>query len=61
MGQVGICRTWYATEVKEAVMNWAKKYNLFIRSYGNDSFLIVGEESNYQKILKELKKFSKSG
>ena len=46
----------YATEVKEAVMNWAKKYNLFIRSYGNDSFLIVGEEANYQKILKD--KFS---
>lgn len=46
----------YATEVKEAVMNWAKKYNLFIRSYGNDSFLIVGEESNYLKILKD--KFS---
>lgn len=46
----------YATEVKETVMNWAKKYNLFIRSYGNDSFLIVGEESNYLKILKD--KFS---
>lgn len=46
----------YATEVKEAVMSWAKRYNLFIRSYGNDSFLIIGEESNYQKILKD--KFS---
>ncbi len=43
----------YATEVKEAIMNWAKKYNLFIRSYGNDSFLIIGEESNYQAILKD--------
>ena len=46
----------YATEVKEAVMNWAKKFNLFIRSYGNDSFLIIGEEANYQKILND--KFS---
>jgi c-di-AMP phosphodiesterase-like protein len=34
-------------------MNWAKKYNLFIRSYGNDSFLIVGEEKNYQLILQD--------
>ena len=33
----------YVTEIKEEVMAWAKKYNLFIRSYGNDSFLIVGE------------------
>ena len=32
----------YVTEVKEAIMNWAKKYNLFIRSYGNYSLLIVG-------------------
>jgi c-di-AMP phosphodiesterase-like protein len=43
----------YVTEVKEAIMNWAKKYNLFIRSYGNDSFLIVGEEKNYQLILQD--------
>ena len=43
----------YVTEIKEEVMAWAKKYNLFIRSYGNDSFLIVGEEKNYQAILKD--------
>lgn len=43
----------YVTEVKEAIMNWAKKYNLFIRSYGNDSFLIVGEEMNYQAIMQD--------
>lgn len=43
----------YATEVKEAIMNWAKKYNLFIRSYGNDSFLIIGEEKNYLEIVKD--------
>lgn len=43
----------YVTEVKEEVMNWAKKYNLFIRSYGNDSFLIIGEEKNYQSIKKD--------
>lgn len=46
----------FATEVKEAIMAWAKRYNLVIRSYGNDSFLIIGEESNYQKILED--KFS---
>ena len=46
----------YATEVKEAIMTWAKKYNLVIRSYGNDSFLIFGEESNYRHILED--KFS---
>ena len=43
----------YVTEIKEEVMAWAKRYNLFIRSYGNDSFLIVGEEKNYQAILKD--------
>ena len=43
----------YVTDIKEEVMAWAKKYNLFIRSYGNDSFLIVGEEKNYQAILKD--------
>lgn len=43
----------YATEVKETIMAWAKKYNLFIRSYGNDSFLIVGEEKNYNEIVKD--------
>lgn len=43
----------FATEVKEAIANWAKKYNLFIRSYGNDSFLIVGEEKNYLQIVKD--------
>lgn len=43
----------YVTEVKEAIMSWAKKYNLFIRSYGNDSFLIVGEEMNYQAIMQD--------
>ena len=43
----------YVTEIKEEVMAWAKKYNLFIRSYGNNSFLIVGEEKNYQAILKD--------
>ncbi len=43
----------YVTEIKEEVMAWAKKYNLFIRSYGNDSFLVVGEEKNYQAILKD--------
>ena len=41
----------YVTEVKEAIMNWAKRYNLFVRSYGNDSFLIIGEEMNYQAII----------
>ena len=29
-------------------MNYANKYNLFLRSYGNDSYLIIGEESNYE-------------
>lgn len=43
----------YATEVKEAIMSWAKKYNLFIRSYGNDSFLIIGEEKNYVDIISD--------
>ena len=43
----------YVTEVKEAIMNWAKKYNLFIRSYGNDSFLIFGVEMNYQAIMQD--------
>lgn len=43
----------YVTEVKEQIMNWARKYNLFIRSYGNDSFLIIGEESSYQQMLKD--------
>lgn len=43
----------FVTVVKEAIMNWAKKYNLFIRSYGNDSFLIIGEEENYRHILND--------
>ena len=43
----------YVTEVKEAIMNWAKRYNLFVRSYGNDSFLIIGEETNYQALLQD--------
>lgn len=46
----------YVTEVKELINNFAKKYNLFIRSYGNDSFLIIGEEENYLNIVKD--KFS---
>lgn len=41
----------YVTEVKELIMAWAKRYNLFVRSYGNDSFLIVGEEKNYQEMV----------
>ena len=46
----------YTTEVKEAINKWIKKFNLVSRSYGNDSFLIIGEESNYQRMLKD--KFS---
>ena len=46
----------YTTEVKEIIMSWAKKNNLFIRSYSNDSFLIVGEENNYRKLVAD--KFS---
>lgn len=42
----------FATSVKEIIMAWAKTNNLFIRSYGNDSFLIIGEEKNYINILK---------
>ena len=42
----------FATSVKEIIMAWAKSNNLFIRSYGNDSFLIIGEEKNYINILK---------
>ena len=42
----------FATSVKEIIMAWAKSNNLFIRSYGNDSFLIIGEEMNYNNILK---------
>lgn len=43
----------FVSEVKEVIMNWAKKYNLFIRSYGNDSFLIIGEEMNYLNMKKD--------
>jgi len=43
----------YVTEVKENIIDWAKENDLFIRNYGNDSFLIVGEEEKYQKIKKE--------
>lgn len=43
----------FVTEIKEAIMRWAKKYNLFIRSYGNDSFLIIGEEKNYIRIVND--------
>lgn len=43
----------YVSQIKETIMNWAKKYNLFIRSYGNDSFLIIGEEINYSLIKKD--------
>ena len=46
----------HVSEVKELINNFAKKYNLFIRSYNNDSFLIIGEEENYLNIAKD--KFS---
>ena len=45
--------THFATEVKELISNWTKRYNLFSRSYGNDSFLIVGEEKNYIEMVND--------
>lgn len=43
----------FSTAVREAIMDWAKEYNLFIRSYGTDSFLIMGEEKCYKKMLED--------
>ena len=40
----------YATQVKTAIMDYAQKYNLFLRSYGTDSYLVIGEESNYEQM-----------
>ena len=41
----------FATAIREVIMDFARKYNLFLRSYGTDSFLIIGEEKNYREML----------
>ena len=43
----------YVAQVKELISNWTKRYNLFARAYGNDSFLIVGEEKNYIEMIND--------
>lgn len=43
----------YVTKIKDLIMKWANDNNLFIRSYSNDAFLILGEEKNFIKIKKE--------
>lgn len=42
----------FVSEVKNEITSWAKKNNLFIRSYSNDSFLILGEEKTFIEIKK---------
>lgn len=43
----------FSTSLKEIIMKWAKEYNLFLRSYSTDSFLIIGEEKDYRDIVKD--------
>lgn len=56
----------YLTRVKDTIIKWTKDNHLFVRSYGNDSFLILGEEKHYLKIkehkfdlLNEIRKLMK--
>lgn len=46
----------YELEVRKAIIDWANKYEVFIKDTNDDTYLIVAEESKYKKMRED--KFS---